>query len=241
MELISLTKTVREAIQKKTGHIFDKVIIETEAPCSTGIFHLKVRHLDDFLDYFAISNKLEGDMLEGYANLRSLRPDQKRILKEYYKSFEDIKEHYTRMVDKYQGCIIRLRTFLGAKTRRQEKFKKLKDFSPEQSYKEDCDKMQDMEASFIQMEEDFPWVIKRLNSDILICIETIIKKPSKVYFNFEEGDEFTFCSKEDEYEYVLALKVRDEEERLASLRTGFQTELEELENNPNLDPIYEVT
>jgi hypothetical protein len=99
--------------------------------------------------------------------------------------------------------------------------------------------MKEMEDRFINMEADFPWVIKRVNSDILACTKTIIKSPRRVYFNTDEGDEFTFCSPEDKERYVIALKVRDEKRRIASLRTGRETELEELENNPDLVRVYE--
>lgn len=239
MVIVELADAVKKAIADKTGHNIDDVIVETEAPRSTGIFHLKLRHLDDFLDYFAIKNGIAGDLLNGYADFKKLRPKQRKVLKGYYQLFLGLRERYTHMADAYRGCIGKMRVFLGAHKKRKEAFKKFQEFNKDEEYKKDCDILNEIADRFIDMEEDYPWVIKRLNADILACIKLIIKGPRVIYHNLDEEDAFNFCSKEAGGTYVMSLRIRDEERGVASLRTGFQTKKKDLDDDAKWDPIYE--
>jgi hypothetical protein len=93
MEIVTLTEAVRKAIREETGHVFDRVIIETEAPSSTGIFHLKIRHLDDFLRYFRDKNECKGELVKAYLSSKSLDPTRDgffEIITNYSKISEDI-------------------------------------------------------------------------------------------------------------------------------------------------------
>lgn len=236
---VTLKPEVVKAL-KQSGKPFEKVSIDTIVPSTIGLFHVKIRHLDDFLEYFLHQQKITAtpdSLVEDYAGLKHLDDVNKQILQEYYSLFSLFKRLYENMKDNYSDCESKMRSFVGSKT--DKKFRKFLELNNTEDYKEECLAIKDMSGRLITMEEDNVLFFRMLNQDIISCLTTIITNPVEIYFH-KKGKDFAFCSEEYGVCYVTTLKIGGAYPREAYLFTGFKTEHNTLRQDKNMRKIYPI-
>ncbi len=236
---VILSSPVAAAV-KQTGRSFHKVFIETETPSSTGLFHIKIRHLDNFIEYYLRRRgNQEQEFWNSYYSLHQLGSDQRVILEKYGKLILDFNETYEHIEAQYPGGKGRVMDFIGeAKShKRAEKFHRLMAVYNEESYKNHCHIVRKIGDDIVQVENRNQNIFRILNDDISDCLKVIIQNPAAVYWNKLKKD-FTFCSEEYDSCFVISLKIDEVQPDTAYLFTGFKASHDVLRRSPTMKRIY---
>jgi hypothetical protein len=223
---VTLEKEVRKAIEnvyvklkKGKKEAFDKVEVDDAPISSTGIFHVKLRHFDAFMNYtvFRDSETEKQKIEESYASLIGLNPDE---IKTYYSIWKKTAKHMGRLGKEY-GIADKLKNACGEIdiNRRVRKFKQLMDIYPDKNYKIDIIRFAESYQSFLEFERTNSFV-RTINNSIRDTVVDILKNPFEVYYDSERED-FVFCSDKYSIELALVLKTRKDAKENAELFTAY--------------------
>lgn len=243
-KIIYLTDTVQSAIKQycAKGGIgkriaFDHIRISIDPISSTGIFHLKLQHLDDFLEYILYDKKSmpfvkKEQMVDNYASLHQLSNVEQEVLREYFNLFSKIKEIRTN-IERVCSVASKIDYVVGTPDRkkRESKFTELSNLQEGKGYKEQCLALKVLYEKFLKIEVDNLQLFGILNEDIFEHVNHIIRDPMEIYFNTERKD-FTFCSPIYGGYYVLNLKIGRNGEAYVS--TGYKVRYNMLRNKPEM-------
>ena len=86
-------------MRKGKKEAFDTVDVDDSPISSTGIFHVKLRRLDSFLEYFVSKSHEESNIIEKYAELNNLDINQ---TKEYLSLWEKVKNQMVQLGKSYK-------------------------------------------------------------------------------------------------------------------------------------------
>lgn len=234
---INLENGVKEAIEKtyialKKGkkEAFDKVEIDDSSVSSTGVFHVKLRHLEDFIQYdsFKSTQKENQNYINQYAKSNELCLSKLQsyvsIWRETKKEMEEIgkygaKKGHSNIINKLLGACGKPDPKSMAK-----KFKELLNYAKnDKTLKESILKFATTYKSFLDFENTNRKLVNTVNKNVGVVLTEIIKDPWEVYYHAKpsgEGD-FVFCSDKYNLELVLVLKTQKTKDN-AELFTAYK-------------------
>ncbi len=237
MEVVTLEDCVIRAIAK-AGAKFNAVAVDTGLISSTGIPHIKHRHLDDFLEfsiYKAGKEATDDNLVEEYSKLKGM---DKLHLEEYFQLFKDLNEVRDK-IEAMRNCKGKIDRFLGTfnADRRKLLLAELKKSGENlEEFENHCNILNNIYGLMLEKERKQPNLFRVINGDVLANVREIIKNPFLVYFHRQKKD-FTFCSNIYDICYVLTLKIGESGD--AYLFTGYKVDFNAVKRDANLKRIYE--
>lgn len=228
-----LCDEVKEAVKrtyvrlKKGKEAFERVEIDDAPIASTGVFHVKIRHLDAFLQYELKTGQTDKTKLfEAYALGKEL--DLTKTL-EYCNLWKNLVDKMNKIEDYYQGTISQLKAYCGAGTvkKRRSIMTDLLKKSPDNKYIEDIVEFGKAFESFVGFEEKSP-LTRIINDTVSKILIEILENPFEVFYDLGNGD-FVFCS--DKYcpELALVLKTNKSGGPNAVLFTSYSKKREKID------------
>ncbi len=218
---------------KVAGKSIASVVVEEGVPCSVGLFHLKIRHLEDFVDYFLRKeNTSYEDAISAYVCSKKEMAKGKmgafeKLLREYDRLARDFNIIYNATERRFPLSKRRImRAVVRSKDSRQ--FKTLKHlYEDQEEYAKRCDAMWQIAKEMAEMEKANLGFFAVLNGDIKLSVGPVITGPDEIYHD-EKENVLNFCSGADDKNWVLSLIIDEQHPGTAALLTGFQLNKERL-------------
>ena len=218
---VILRNGVKEAIKKtyialKKGkkEAFNIVEIDDAPISTTGIFHVKLRHLDDFLQYdlFKTTKEKTKDYITQYAELNNLDlgliQSYIAIWAETKKQMEEIGRYSA--VKGHPNIYDKLLNTCGKRNinTRIGKLKEIIDSQKEDGlFKDKILSFAKQYSSFLEFEKNNQPVIRTINLAVENALVDILKDPLEARYDPKRQD-FIFCSDKYHLELVLVLKTQ---------------------------------
>lgn len=221
MKKIRLSDVVQKALRKDGAEV-STVVVETAPKQTVGLFHLKLRHLNDFIRYFVEGySRPAEDYIGEYVKLRQLDAEEKEVLKFYDLLHRNFNLIYAAL-EQHPGCKDKVMGALCGTEKEGRTLEDLRKLHDSPSYKTQWENIIMIFEEFCEMERTGKEPLGKIKKDIMDGIEVMLKFPSRVYLS-EGKQDIIFCSEYKNKTFVLSLVTGRGNPGEANLITGLKT------------------